>query len=561
MAPKKIRFEERNSDPYFQTLKARAAELVENPLALRRATGAILFKAALWGSLLVGAYGAMFFAESGLAAMSCAMVAALSALFIAFGVAHDAAHHSLQIPRKYQDVLFELSMVPIGVDPYLWQMRHLGSHHILPNVNGCDADIDDNPFIRLSPQQPRRPLQRFQHLYAPFIYMVVVPYTALIEDFVYLRKKNLANMRDIQIPKKQICLFFAYKALYLLLWLILPLALLPYSAASIIAGYFLANAVVSTIFVLGSAGTHFSTLAEFPEPSADASLPGTWAKHQLQTSVDFATESRAVLFLTGGFNCHAAHHLFPSVPHPLYRELSRVIALTSKEYGIRYNATSLPGMIGAHFGHLRNLARTAELRSSSMPSFAKQAAMLCATLLPLCAPEMAGAQCLSPLTNIVSTEHYQGRELTCRRNSSGVTAGRIDNRRKQFEADNCWFKAEKGRVTKRERNAARRRAAHARLDRERSARGSRCASRNETPRKDTPQLESPRPDEPPVTYLCKVTGEKHECISIGYGHICFDSTFFTEATAGTKAEAELGAMQRCLKRGWNCQPFFDCWKK
>ena len=169
MGSHKISFEERNSDLFFQTLKKRADSILKNERANESATNQILCKATLWAALLILSYAGMFWTSSGLLAILFATTAALAALFIAFGVAHDAAHHSLKLPRRYQDILFQASMIPIGVDPYLWQMRHLGSHHLLPNVNGCDADIDDNPFIRLSPQQPRRFLQRFQHWYAPFL--------------------------------------------------------------------------------------------------------------------------------------------------------------------------------------------------------------------------------------------------------------------------------------------------------------------------------------------------------------------------------------------------------
>ena len=49
-----------------------------------------------------------------------------------------------------------LSFSLLGVSAYLWRMRHTRSHHVFPNVNGCDVDIDENPFVRLSPNQPWR---------------------------------------------------------------------------------------------------------------------------------------------------------------------------------------------------------------------------------------------------------------------------------------------------------------------------------------------------------------------------------------------------------------------
>lgn len=353
----RIQFAERNLDPFFRALKVRAMPFLASTSQRQRATILILLKAILWSSLFITAYAAMFVVNNPGVALICASIAATSVLFLGFGVAHDCAHHALTIQRKAQDYLFYYAMLPLGVDPYLWQLRHLGSHHILPNVNGSDADIDDNPFIRLSPHHPRRFYQSAQHIYAPILYCLVLPYTALIEDFIYLRKKKLANMKDIKIPPMHIARFYLFKALYLLIWLLLPLLLLQHEWYRIILGYFLTSGFISLLFVYGSAGTHFSSLATFPHPDSQSKLPGTWAHHQLATSVDFSTRSKLALFLSGGFNCHAAHHLFPSVPHPLYAELTPIIASTALEFGVPYHSTSLLGMINAHHKHLKAMSR------------------------------------------------------------------------------------------------------------------------------------------------------------------------------------------------------------
>ena len=42
----------------------------------------------------------------------------------------------------------------MALNAYLWRRRHVGSHHTFPNVQGGDADMDDNPFLRVTASSP-----------------------------------------------------------------------------------------------------------------------------------------------------------------------------------------------------------------------------------------------------------------------------------------------------------------------------------------------------------------------------------------------------------------------
>src|SRR5205814_1826400 len=130
---------------------------------------------------------------------------------LAINIGHDAAHHVLTRRPALDDLIQALSFTLLGVNAYLWRLRHTRSHHVFPNVNGCDIDIDDNHFVRLSPNQPWRPHFRFQHLYAPLAYVFVALHTVLWQDFVYLFKKRLANMTDLKHPPHEYAVFFLSK--------------------------------------------------------------------------------------------------------------------------------------------------------------------------------------------------------------------------------------------------------------------------------------------------------------------------------------------------------------
>src|SRR5262249_34692447 len=155
---------------------------------------------------------------------------------------------------------------------------------MFPNVNGCDADIDENPFFRFSPNQPRRRRHRYQHLYAPIVYGLVHIHLLLIQDFTYLFKKELANLVEIRHRKRDIASVIAAKILFALIWLVVPALLLPYAwwqIALIVLGM---SAVVSQFFVLPLVGTHFNDFACFPELDGNNRLPWSFFEHQVATS-------------------------------------------------------------------------------------------------------------------------------------------------------------------------------------------------------------------------------------------------------------------------------------
>jgi linoleoyl-CoA desaturase len=245
----------------------------------------------------------------------------------------------------------------IGVDPHLWQLRHAKSHHIFPNVNGCDIDIDSNLFIRLSPNHPRRWYQRYQHIYAPFLYAIVGFQSATVQDVQYLFKKELANLKDIAHPRSFYFWFAARKAIWVAIMFAIPILVLPFPWWQVILGAFIANAVASFVFVALLIGTHFAEEAAFPEPRADGSFEHDFATHALITSLDWNPQSRIAQLVAGGANAHAAHHLFPHMSHAHYVPVSRIIEETAREYAIPYNRTTFFGLVRSHLRFLRKMGR------------------------------------------------------------------------------------------------------------------------------------------------------------------------------------------------------------
>ena len=353
-----IRFEHEAGDPFYRTVKDRVDDYFRRTGKSRLADRTVLFKAVIFGAFIVGSYALILAQPSpGWLMLPLGVVFGLASLLMAINIGHDAAHDVLFHRRFWNDVAQTASFTLLGVNAYLWRLRHTRSHHIFPNVNGCDIDIDENPFLRLSPNQPWCWYFRFQHLYAPFAYVFVALHTILWQDFVYLFKRGLANMTDIHHPASAYVVFALCKVAYLTIVLVVPLSILTLPWWQVVLGYLATQAVASLVFVFLLIGTHFADMTDFPAVAANGSIGRSWARHNLATACDWSPHSWLAHFIVGGVNAHASHHLFPKVSHAHYRAIARIIEDTAAEFGVRYNWTTLGGIIRAHFRFLKQLGR------------------------------------------------------------------------------------------------------------------------------------------------------------------------------------------------------------
>jgi linoleoyl-CoA desaturase len=358
-ASRRILFKTTVQQQFHRVLRARVGEYFATTGADRYADAGVALKAMLLVAVGACAYAVMNMTAASLLAHVLAWVVFGQAILpLAMGVSHDAAHHALTGHRRIDDIIHATIFGLLGSSGYLWQMRHVQSHHVFPNVNGCDIDIDETFFVRLSPNHARRPHHRAQHIYAPLLYLVVHAHSVLYQDFVYLLKRRLANMTDIRHAKWRYAEFAFTKIAYAAIVFAVPIISgTPLSHA--LVGLLAMSAGISVIFVCLLIGTHFCRLTDFPMPGPDGVIGHSWAIHALATSVDWNPESRLANILIGGFNAHAAHHLFPTVSHIHYVEISRIIRRTTAEFGVRYNATTLPRLMASHFAYLRDMGRAA----------------------------------------------------------------------------------------------------------------------------------------------------------------------------------------------------------
>ncbi|NDI97958.1 hypothetical protein GWA97_02605 [Flavobacterium sp. LaA7.5] len=338
---------------FYKTLRSKAFEELGENMAKHSNTN-FWAKGIFWAAICYASYYLLLNSGNTLVFWFLYLAFQISGLLMGFCLGHDASHNTAFKNKSANQVLHFFSFLTVGIDPLLWGLRHIRSHHLYANVEGSDIDIDKNPFLRLAPSHPWSAKHKYQHLYAPFVYMLALLHSVFMGDWIYLFSKEYSWMRK-GVAKPELYLrFFLFKIFYFFLVLYLPIQLTDFSVGFIFLTYVSASAFTSLLFVIMLVGTHFFEEADYFEPQ-DNTLDYSWAVHQLRTSCDWNPESRIARVLSGGANCHAAHHLFPNICHTNYDLINTVIEEVTAEYNYPYHKMSLWQMMRSHFRHLKKM--------------------------------------------------------------------------------------------------------------------------------------------------------------------------------------------------------------
>ena len=308
--------------------------------------------AAAWGSGLLVSLGLLFSSAGPIGFLWCA-TSGLMAFFILATLCHDAAHGSLSSNAWVNRVVLTVGFGLFGVSGALWRWRHIRLHHVFPNVEGTDIDGEGSILLRLAPYGPWRSWHRLQAFYAPFLYVLVMPHLAWVEDW-----SNRAMARRMAPEnfgtRAATAEFLLVKLVHGGVALGLPWLVLQPPLWALGLGYLIFTGVASILFVVIFAGSHLSEEAEFISPSGDR-IHHDWAEHQLRTCLDWSPESRTAGMLSGGSNAHTAHHLFPQAAHCHNPALSAIVSEAAAQHELPHNVTNFAGLVASHVRHLHHL--------------------------------------------------------------------------------------------------------------------------------------------------------------------------------------------------------------
>jgi linoleoyl-CoA desaturase len=349
-----MKFEKGKNSVFFDGLNKKVEAYFAKHNHSRFARPALFVK----GGVLLAVYGAcysgIYLFSDNYSVLTCLyLLLGISGVMIVFNIVHDASHQAVSRNKTVNNSLRYLGDL-VGINTYIWDIRHNIQHHSFTNVLGGDIVIENIPLIRMSPHQPHNALHRYQVYYAPLLYLCYSFYWIFIIDFRLFFQKEICNLKNIRHPFPEWVKLFFFKSFYIFYMILLPWWCTGLSFWAVTGFFFLMHAagglLLSFVAVLG----HFVEGPVFPE-AKNGLIAGSWSEHELEATIDFAPSSRIINWLTGGLNTHVAHHLYPRISHSHYFALTKIIEKHCRMYGYPYRKEPLLRALGSHFRYLKKL--------------------------------------------------------------------------------------------------------------------------------------------------------------------------------------------------------------
>jgi linoleoyl-CoA desaturase len=278
---------------------------------------------------------------------------------IGLSVMHDANHGSYSKNNTVNKVVGYIINF-IGGYHINWKIQHNVLHHTYTNIQGLDDDISKNNTLRLSPHQVLLPFHKYQIFYAPFLYSILSLYWFLgkdVEQIIKYGKENLVQDQGVSIKQAAIEIFFT-KLIYLSLFIVAPIVFASVTWWQTMLGFLLMHAICGQILALIFQCAHVLQETDFFIPNETGSMENNFAIHQMRTTANFANGSTYFSWLIGGLNYQIEHHLFPNICHVHYKDISKIVKSTAKEFNVPYNHhSSFLGALKSHFTQLNLLGK------------------------------------------------------------------------------------------------------------------------------------------------------------------------------------------------------------
>lgn len=271
-------------------------------------------------------------------------------------VMHDANHDAM-FESRIMNRIAGFWVDIFGGSSMMWRFKHNDVHHEQANVERVDTDIQQEPFLRLTPFQEWHWWYRLQHIYAPLLYGFI-NIQIFLADFVNLARRQVKNQHMRHRPPLVETVFFALGKVIFVLWaFVVPISVFGWRAIPIalVMMWVVGAALALTVQVAHSV----DVVEQYDEPFSGSI--SDFVRHQASATAD--VESRGltgavVRWMTGGLDKQVAHHLAPDMPHTIYPELLPYIKALCAEYDTSYRShPSVRSALMSHFRFLRELGR------------------------------------------------------------------------------------------------------------------------------------------------------------------------------------------------------------
>jgi len=353
----KVKFIDKEKSYFFATVRERVDVYFKERNLSRNANWLMYIKSTFFLGGLITCYSLILSNKfsPGIMLLLAALLGMFCA-FTAFNIGHDAIHGAYSSNPKVNKFLSH-SFDLLGANAYMWNITHNVVHHTYTNIPGHDEDIQVAPgLLRLSPEDKKNKIQKYQHLYAFFLYSFASLSWVFRKDYVKFFQKNIGGSHDnTKHPRKEVFRLFFFKFIYYCIFIIIPLVVVNVTWWQFIIGFITLHLAEGLVLGLVFQLAHVVEGTDFPITNDEGNIEEAWAVHQMRTTADFATKSFWATWFCGGLNMQVEHHLFPKTCHIHYPALAEIVKKTAEEFNVPYIEN--PSFMGALRSHYKMLKR------------------------------------------------------------------------------------------------------------------------------------------------------------------------------------------------------------
>lgn len=283
----------------------------------------------------------------------------ISLVLIYLNLIHEAAHNNIFKSKRLNSIVLQIFDF-VGANSYIWKKRHIASHHVYPNVDGWDTDIEQSGLLLIIPWIKAKGIQKHQHRFFFLVYPLYLFNWMFIRDFRDFFDNNRVILKTQgAIPLKEKIKMVAYKLFYFFYQIAVPVLFFKVSIGLALGAWFLQVIAASIFALFVLLPLHPLPDNAFPKLDEKNGLPFSWIRHQLEVTNDLSENNWFVRNILGNFNFHVAHHLFPNYSYMYYNEITEEIENFAKEHNLGYKRFPLFTALGKHVDLLKQNANNA----------------------------------------------------------------------------------------------------------------------------------------------------------------------------------------------------------
>jgi linoleoyl-CoA desaturase len=281
------------------------------------------------------------------------LVMGLGIVGIGTSVMHDSNHGAYTENEAVNHFLGSLLNI-LGGYSRNWKIQHNILHHTYTNLEGLDEDIEGKG-LRMSPEKKLKPIHRYQHVYAWFLYCLMNLYWVVAKDYVQL-KRYAANglLKKEKVTLRQaVWELSLLKGLYVAYVIVLPILFAKVPWYHVVGGFVLMHLMAGLGLACIFQPAHVVESSDFAAPNEERKMENSWAVHQVRNTANFAPDNKVVSWFIGGLNYQIEHHLFPQICHIHYPRISGIVRQVAQQHNIPYQV--MPTFRSALYAHGRML--------------------------------------------------------------------------------------------------------------------------------------------------------------------------------------------------------------